>query len=215
MRRHAGAARLRHRRPAGQGGVGSPRPGAQRARIAGHRAAVEADHHQPVARRPAQGGQSFRPADRAGAAGGAGNHSRRCRRNHHRLGRTVSGRDPDPGDRRPARRDVRGRGRQNAVVPQGVGRRGRVGRRLPGDRGAGAGRRCTPLYRAIAPDPGATGRGGAGPDRALPARCEGTGTRQAGAGNRRRRAPSPADDRPAGIGQVGCWPRAFPACCRR
>jgi hypothetical protein len=35
---------------------------------------IQADHRQPVARRPAEGRLAFRPAHRAGAAGRAGDH---------------------------------------------------------------------------------------------------------------------------------------------
>ena len=69
-----GSSSIHHRRPAGQGGEGEPRTGTRRAVRLGPVAAAQADHRQPRARRPAQGGQPLRPADRAGADGGDRRH---------------------------------------------------------------------------------------------------------------------------------------------
>ena len=73
-RRRAGAgrarpARLQHRRPARQGGVGSQGAGARGADRLRPGAAGAPHHRQSRARRPAQGRQPLRPADRARADG--------------------------------------------------------------------------------------------------------------------------------------------------
>ena len=58
------AAVFQHRRPAGKGGPGEPRPGAQCARQQWIRVPGTADHRQSCPRRPAQAGQPVRSGDR-------------------------------------------------------------------------------------------------------------------------------------------------------
>ncbi len=70
-----GPAGVRHRRPAGQGGVRGARAGALGADRLGAGAAGAANHRQSRARRPAQGRQPLRPADRARPDGGDRRHS--------------------------------------------------------------------------------------------------------------------------------------------
>ena len=74
----AGQAGVQHRRPARQGGGREPRAGARRTARLRPGAAAEAHHRQPRARRPAEGRQPLRPADRARADGGDGRRRLRC-----------------------------------------------------------------------------------------------------------------------------------------
>ncbi len=72
-------------------------------------------------------------------------------RHHHRPRRTVPRRPPDPGDRRAALGDDRRRTRLRPVVPQGMRRRGCLGRRRPGPRRKLPDRGDPPLHRPIPP----------------------------------------------------------------
>ena len=103
--RRAGAGRARSAgvqrgRPARQGGVGGARAGARRAGGVGPRAAGAPHHRQSRARRPAEGRQPLRPADRARPDGGDRRDPVRCAVGLHGAGRTW-----------PRRLDRRGRGR--------------------------------------------------------------------------------------------------------
>ena len=111
-----------------QGGRRKPRAGARRAGRDRPRASAQADHGQPVARRPAQGRLAFRPADRARPAGG--DRRDRCRDACRIMSRSAS--CASTGGSRLAGRAARGAPRlgagQGADLPGGAGQRGGLGR---------------------------------------------------------------------------------------
>ena len=86
-----------------------------------HRAAVQADHRQPLARRPAQGRLAFRPAHRAGPAGRAGHHPADEVERTVALGELSLDGRLIAGDRRAARRDGRRRGGPHPALPRACG----------------------------------------------------------------------------------------------
>ena len=132
-----GPAGLHRRRPAGQGGRRIARAGARGAELARAGVAAEAHHRQSRPRRRAEGGQPFRPADRA----------RRCWRRWRRCRPTSSpptrrsascrstARSPaSPACCSPAL--CRRRPRERHHLPGRVRRRGGLGRRDRDPRGA-------------------------------------------------------------------------------
>ena len=136
------AARLRRRGPAGQGGRGVAGAGSRRADLDRALAAAQAHHRQPLARRRRQGGQSFRPADRAGrsahdgsAAVGCGRFVRRSRRARPRRFDTAGGGGAAGGNGggglRPGHRLSRGLGRRGGIRRRS--RRSRASRADPPD----------------------------------------------------------------------------------
>ena len=194
---------LHHRRPGRQGGGREPGAGARGLRRHRPGPAGQADHRQPGPRRPAQGGQPFRPAHRPGPAGLDGGHPAGRAGRLGGDGRAGAGRPDRPGRRDPAGRRGRRRHGAGPDLSRGQRARGGLGRRR---RGAGP---------ALADRPGQPFQGHArccarpsrgpmrdGRPRARPARGQGSGERQAGAGDRRRRRPQPAVRRPARLGQV-------------
>ena len=103
--------RVHDRRPRRQGGRRIARAGARRADRLGPGAAGQAHHRQSRARRPAQGGQSLRSADRARRHGGDRRDSRRRAGRLRRHRRTRARRDGERGGRRAAGGDRRQRAR--------------------------------------------------------------------------------------------------------
>ena len=198
-RRPAG---FQRRRLAGQGGRRKARAGARRAWCARPRVAAAPHHGQSRARRRVEGGQPFRPADRARPARGDGGLPA-----DELAGYTALGELALDGSltrvagvllaalaaaERGARPDLPGRMRRRG----GLGRRGRDHRRAEPARD----RQSFQGHADAAP---AAGEAGAAAERrARPQRRQGPGKRQARARNRRRRRAQPADDRPARRRQV-------------
>ena len=176
----AGHAALHRRRPARQGGRREPRAGPGRARRDGPVAAAQADHHQPLARRPAQGRQPLRPADRARAARGDGRDRRRAARptiSRSASWRSTAASSPSPGVLLAAlHASERGEG---ADLPGRARRRGALGERGAGDR------RARPRQPAQPPQ----GRADACPSRRR-ARSRRRGRARTSSRSRARRPPS-------------------------
>jgi hypothetical protein len=174
MRRHAGPAGLFHRRPARQGRVGGARTGARGASGHGHRPAVETDHDQPLARRPAQGRLAFRPAHRAGAAGrDRASCPPTCGGVGHGAGRDCRSTAPRPGARRAAHALAAAR-TTVLLCPRAAGAEAAWVGAAPvfAARHAGGARR--PPDRARPLQPATPGRGDRNADGGLPlARCAG------------------------------------------
>ena len=206
----AGPAHIPHRRPARQGGRREPRAGPRGAGGDRPGAAAQADHGQPVARRPAQGRLAFRPADRAWAC------SRRWARPMPRACRTMSrsasssldGRiAPSPGVLLAALHASRAG--MGLICPAVAGSGGGLGGRCRGGRRARPARAARHLKGSAAAAPARAGRGRAAGRRARPRAGQGPGSRQARARDRRGRRPQSADERAAGRGQVAA--RRLPA----
>ena len=175
----------------------------------------QTDHRQPRPRRCAQGGQPFRPADRSRSDRGDGRAAGgRARRLHGARGGGAR-RLADERCRRAARGIGGGEPRQRRHLPGGMRRRGGLGGRGGGDRGA------EPLgdRQSFQGDPAvAAARAAARAvalGRARPRRCEGPGERQARARNRRGGRTQFADGRPAGRRQVDAGGASARASCRR
>ena len=169
-------------------------------------AAAAAHHRQPRARRPRQGGQPLRPADRA----------RRCwrrwaccrrdeRRGLHR--RWASWRSTARSCRSPAccrRRSPRPSAGCGLICPAACGGEAAWARRR--SRSCAAPHACWRSINHFARHAAAAAaRAAAGADDRAPAptcRRQGPGDRQARARDRRRGRPQPADDRPARLRQV-------------
>src|SRR6056297_929491 len=151
MRHHPRRAGLLARRPARQGSVRGPRPGAHGAFLHGHSPALQAHHRQSLPRRPAQGRQPFRSAHHPRPARSARNHPLRRRRGHHRTRRIVTRRHTHPRDRRAARRHGRRRGQPYPPLPPRLRCRGGLGGGRTGNRRGQPRGRGTPLYRPVAP----------------------------------------------------------------
>ena len=195
-RRRPGADRRRrpaqlHRgRPARQGGGREPRAGARglgRPRIG---AAAAAHHGQPGARRPAEGGQPLRPADRARPAHRHGGAAGRRARRIYGARRAWPGRRPGAGGRRAAQRAPRRGLGAGPDLPGGPGRRGRLGGRR---RGAGARHPAgpgQPLQGHPGPDPSGAGAGRGRRRGSGPQGHQGPGDGQTGARSDRSRRPT-------------------------
>ena len=206
--RRAGAGRARSAgvqrgRPARQGGVGSARAGARRAGRIGPGAAGAPHHRQSRARRPAEGRQPLRPADRARADGGDRRDPVRCAVGLHGAGRTRPRRLDRRGRGRAAGGDRRQCARRRPDLPGRLRRRGRLGEPRDGDRRrrlADPARQPFPRHAgavaAAAEDPRGRQRAG------RPQGHQGPGERQARARSRGRRRPQPADGRAARRRQV-------------
>ena len=193
-----GPAALQPRRPARQGGRREPRASPCRACRDGPGAAAQANHHQPFARRPAEGRQPLRPADCAGVARGDGGDRRRAvagldrgrRAGARRAHRAIAGR---AARRHPCER--RGKGPD---LSRRARRRGALGERHPGLRRARPGQPAqSPEGRADAAR-AAAGRGGRCGAGARPQDGQRPGNRQTRARDRRGRRAQPSDDRPGG-----------------
>ena len=117
-------------RPARQSGGRGARTGARRAHRHGPGAAAQARAGQPRPRRPAEGGQPFRPADRARRARRHGCAAARGTGAIRGPGRIIAGWPDQPGGRRAAGGHRRGRARAGADLPGGARRRSGLGRRI-------------------------------------------------------------------------------------
>ena len=196
-RRRSGADRQRQcrvhdRRPRRQGGRRIARAGARRADRLGPGAAGPAHHRQSRARRPAQGGQSLRSADRARRHGGDRRDSRGRAGRLRRHRRTRARRDGERGGGRAAGGDRRQRARPRPDLSGRLRSGGGVGFRRSRYSGAALAHPARQSFQGNAGlEPAragdARGRGAA----ARPSRHQGPGERQARArGRRRRRAQS-------------------------
>ena len=145
-------------------------------------------HHQPRARRSAQGRQPLRPADRARPDGGHRRHSARCLVRFCGLGRTRPRRFDCPGCRRAARRHRRQCPRRGFDLPGGL----RTGSRLgePGYRDC-RGIPADPARQSLQGHAGAVAAAAQNPrsQRHVPRPCrhQGPGNRQARTRGGRRR----------------------------
>ena len=210
------ARRLHHRRPRRQGGGRIARAGAFGADRLGPCPSRQAHHRQPRARRPAEGGQPLRPADRARRHGGD-------RRRSHRRARRLRGdrragarRDDQRRRRRAAGGDRRQRARQRPDLPGGLRPGGGVGvGRARDSRAALADPARQPLQGHASLVPPRAGARSIGRAAAGPARHQGPGERQARARSRRGRRPQPPDERPARRGKIDARRSACPRSCRR
>ena len=139
-RRRAGAGRagiagVRHRRPARQGGVGSPRAGALGADRLRAGAAGAPDHRQSRAGRSAEGRQPLRSADRARPDGGDRRDPAGCAERLHCIRRTRARRLDRAGRGRAAGGDRRQFARGGPDLPGGLRRRSGLGEPGHPDRG--------------------------------------------------------------------------------
>ena len=147
------ATRLSRGRPAGQGGGRGAGAGTRRPDRHGPGPAAAARADQPRTGRPAEGGQPFRPADRALRAGGDGRAAAGGSGRLRRTGRAVAGRHAEPGRRRAARRDRRLRPRAGPDLPGVPRRRGGLGRAGGGAGTARPAMRGEPFPRHPGDDP--------------------------------------------------------------
>ena len=199
-RRRPGANRggdggLHHRRAGRQGGRRIARTGPFGPHRFRPRASSQAHHRQSRAGRHAQGGQPLRSSDHARRHGGDRGHSARRPRRFRGHRRTGARRFDQRGRRRPAGCDRRQRRRQGPHLPRALRSRGGMGLGRPRySRSplADPARQSFPrLASADAPRAGFARRPRAS---GRPARHQGSGKRQAGARDRSRRRPQPADE---------------------
>jgi hypothetical protein len=189
---HRGAAGLRCRRFARQGGRRVARAGALGIGGARPVTAVAAHHGQPRAGQRLEGGQPFRSADRAGPArrdgGAAGGRTWRL----HRARRGRARRLLDQRCRRAARRAGRGRTPERPDLSSRMRQRGGLGRRSRDHRGVEPPRdrqslQGHPALAAARAEVGAAAR-----SRARLQRRQRPGERQARPRNRRGGRPQPS-----------------------
>ena len=169
----------------------------------GARPAAQAHHGQPRAGRPRQGGQPFRPADRARRCWSAWARAGDAIQGYMALGELALDGAILPVARRAARGGRRGGARARPDLPRAVRRRGGLARQdieilAPASLLALINHFDGPQVlarrrRACVEQPRRLSRAH---------RHQGPGDRQARARDRRRRRPQPAADRPAGLGQV-------------